>query len=298
MMIDFPAIRAANRLSSVVRRYVKLERAGAEWRACCPFHPDRTPSFTINDAKGFAHCFGCGWHGDVLDFISAIETVQLQDALQLLNAAPATIPQAEPPKERETEAEALRIWLEGIPLIGTPAEAYLRSRGIVCRLPDTLRFSRLHYGKRGRLHPCLIALVTSADGQPRGIQRTYLTESGTGKAAVPKPKLSLGRISGGAIRLAPAARELVLCEGLEDGLTLQQELGQAVWVAAGVGNLKKMRLPIGARSIVIGADGDAAGERGAMDAAARFAAEGRQVRVIRPLSGFKDFNAELQAGVA
>ncbi len=56
---------------------VKLQRAGREWKACCPFHPDRTPSFTIYQDDRRAHCFGCGWTGDVLDFVKASYRVSL-----------------------------------------------------------------------------------------------------------------------------------------------------------------------------------------------------------------------------
>ena len=53
-------------LSAVISPSVKLIRAGREWKACCPFHNEKTPSFTVNDDKGFYHCFGCGAHGDAI----------------------------------------------------------------------------------------------------------------------------------------------------------------------------------------------------------------------------------------
>ena len=53
-------LRARTLLSAVISPSVKLIRAGREWKACCPFHNEKTPSFTINDEKGFYHCFGCG----------------------------------------------------------------------------------------------------------------------------------------------------------------------------------------------------------------------------------------------
>jgi DNA primase len=297
-VIDFPAIRAANPLSSVARRYLKLQRAGAEWKGCCPFHPDRTPSFTINDAKGFGHCFGCGWHGDQLDFIQAIERVDLRRAAELLGATPKQRPVHAPGRaahdEHETQALAVTTWKGAVPIHGTPAETYLRSRGITCPLPDTLRYSRVVYGKRGPVYPCLVAAVTDLSDNLIGIQRTFLNDPGTGKASVPKPKLSLGRIRGGSIRLGPVGSELVLCEGIEDGLTLQQMLGIPTWVAAGIDNLKALELPLPVRSVVVGADADSAGENGAKRAAERFASEGRAARIIRPLEGYKDFNDELR----
>ncbi|MEI8396407.1 MAG: CHC2 zinc finger domain-containing protein [Rhodospirillaceae bacterium] len=62
-------LRARLAVSEVVARQgVVLKRAGREFSGCCPFHHEKTPSFTVNDAKGFFHCFGCGAHGDVIGF--------------------------------------------------------------------------------------------------------------------------------------------------------------------------------------------------------------------------------------
>jgi DNA primase len=67
-----------------------------------------------------------------------------------------------------------------------------------------------------------------------------------------------------------------------------------VWAATGEGNLASMRLPAGVRSVIIGADGDSAGEAHAKRAAEAHALEGREVRIIRPELGFKDFNDQLR----
>lgn len=61
-------LRARLPLSSFINQHVPLQRAGREWRACCPFHKEKSPSFYVNDLKGFYHCFGCGAHGDVIGF--------------------------------------------------------------------------------------------------------------------------------------------------------------------------------------------------------------------------------------
>ena len=140
----------------------------------------------------------------------------------------------------------------------------------------------------------LVAAVESVDDKLVGIQRTFLNAAGTGKAAVPKPKLSLGRVSGGAIRLAPCARVLAVAEGLEDSLSIQQETGQAAWCAAGASMLPNMLFPPGIQSVVIGADADDAGERAAVKAAEAFALRGLTTRIIYPLPPFKDFNQEIQ----
>ena len=62
-------LRARVGLVQVISRRVKLTKAGREWKGCCPFHNEKTPSFYVNEDKGFYHCFGCGVHGDVIRFV-------------------------------------------------------------------------------------------------------------------------------------------------------------------------------------------------------------------------------------
>jgi len=61
-------LRAKVSIVDVVGAKVKLVRKGREYQACCPFHNEKTPSFTVNEVKGFYHCFGCGAHGDIIKF--------------------------------------------------------------------------------------------------------------------------------------------------------------------------------------------------------------------------------------
>lgn len=298
MTVDIEAVRAAHPLSSIIGRSVKLQRAGREFKACCPFHEDRSPSFFVNDEKDFYHCFGCGAHGDVLDFVQAVEGVGLVEAAERLGAgivsAVAARPRLEPETERATIERARAIWQAAGPAAGTACEAYLNGRGIRSPIPASIRFARLPYGRRSEALPALVALVQSATREPCGIQRTYLKGDGSGKADVPAPKLSLGRIRGGAIRLAAPASELVVSEGLEDSLSVQQELLRPTWAAAGASMLPGMVFPGLVRSVVIAADGDEAGERAARKAADTFAERGLGVRIMRPEPGFKDFNDQLR----
>jgi DNA primase len=157
-----------------------------------------------------------------------------------------------------------------------------------------LRFSRLPYGNSSPL-PCLVAAVRDVTCTITGLQRIYLRSDGRGKADLPKAKLSLGKVAGGAIRLGDldASGMVTVCEGPEDGLSLLEMLGGPVWVAAGATMLPGMLFPPAVRSIVIGADNDRAGEEAARKAAQAFAEQGLSVRVIHPLPGFKDFNDEL-----
>ncbi|WP_293943220.1 CHC2 zinc finger domain-containing protein [Sphingomonas sp.] len=292
---DLAAIRSRHSLPAIVGASTKLIRAGREWKASCPLHPDRSPSFTIYEDGERYHCFGCGAGGDVLDYLQRAHDVGLREAVAMLEGGnlPVVVQPALPPEpERDTTAEAITIWRAAGPIGGTPAEAYLRGRGLDLRLPESLRFARLRYGSKTL--PCLVALIANADNKIGGVQRTFVKKDGSAKADVPAPKLSLGRIAGGAIRLAPAAANLIVTGGLEDGLTLQQEMGLAVWAATGEGNMAGMALPVGVKVVTIGADRDEAGERHARRAADAFVEQGRTVSIIRPLPGFNDFNSELQ----
>ena len=295
------AVRQGVSLSSLAGKSLKLRRAGREWRACCPFHADRTPSFTIYADDSRFMCFGCGAEGDVLDFVMRLHRVRLPEALELLSSEgewALAVPQSAPIQafESDRSGEASAVWNSAQPAPGTIAEAYLRSRGITISLPDSIRFAELPLSRRAPM-PALVAAVSTVEGEVKGIQRTFLSTDPIGKARLPggKVKFSLGRVLGGAIRLGPADHSLIVTEGLEDGLTLMQGLGRSAWVAAGAGMLPSMQLPAIVRAVVIGADNDAAGQVAANKAADAFAASGRQVRIMRPSEQFKDFNEWLGA---
>ena len=84
--IDTPALLARTDLVAVVGSFVTLKKAGNEFVACCPFHGDKTPSFTVVPAKGFAHCFGCGWSGDAIKFVQEVEGLDFRAACERLGA--------------------------------------------------------------------------------------------------------------------------------------------------------------------------------------------------------------------
>jgi DNA primase len=305
MRLDLDAIREAHPLPAVAGAVVKLRRAGAEWKACCPFHSDRSPSFTIYSGGQRFQCFGCGVQGDVLDFIQRLHGVGLVEAARMLGAG--ELPSVEitcVPGDSASMAnddrreEALTIWRSAVPVEGTAAETYLRWRGITIDPPMSLRYAELPYGRSGGDLPCLVCCVSSPGGPLSGIQRIFLAPDGRGKADVPKPKLSLGRVSGGAIRLGPLdGGELLVTEGPEDGLTLLQVLRRPVWVAAGGSMLPAMCFPDAVREVAIGGDNDDAGRAAAAKAARSFAERGLNCRVFFPTAG-KDFNSELMEGAS
>jgi len=103
--------------------------------------------------------------------------------------------------------------------------------------------------------------------------------------------MSLGHLHGGAVRLAAATETLVLCEGIEDGLTLLQATALPVWATLGTAGLAAVLLPETVRTVLIAADNDAnnAGVLAAEKLAARLKKENRRVVAYKP-AGAKDFN--------
>lgn len=91
--IDPDAVRDAMPIEAIIGKYVTLAKDGHEYKACCPFHKERTPSFHVVPAKGFYHCFGCGAHGDGIDFVMQHHQVGFRDACAIIsgeNVAPLT----------------------------------------------------------------------------------------------------------------------------------------------------------------------------------------------------------------
>ena len=68
----------------VLGRRIQLKKAGREFKACCPFHDEKTPSFTVSPAKGFYHCFGCGAHGTALGFLMEYDNMEFVEAVESL----------------------------------------------------------------------------------------------------------------------------------------------------------------------------------------------------------------------
>jgi len=134
-------LRARTSLSTLIGKSVKVTRAGKEYKACCPFHNEKTPSFTINDDKGFYHCFGCGAHGDAIRWMTDHGGLPFMDAVkELADHAGMDMPAPDPRAARQAEQarglhdvmQAAQDWFEAQlgGLDGAEARAYLEKRGI------------------------------------------------------------------------------------------------------------------------------------------------------------------------
>lgn len=77
-------LKSKNDIVEVIGNYVSLEKKGSNYWACCPFHHEKTPSFSVNSIDQYYHCFGCGVSGDVITFVREIESVDFVDAVKIL----------------------------------------------------------------------------------------------------------------------------------------------------------------------------------------------------------------------
>ena len=183
-------------------------------------------------------------------------------------------------------AQAQRLW-EGAHLIrGSLADTYLRGRGIACPLPESLRFAPSCSHASAKRFPAMVARVEGCDAL--AVHRTYLRADGMGKADVEPAKTMLGAVQGGAVRLADGPGPLVVCEGLETGLSLASGLLRTpamIWAALSTSGIRGLRLPPRPGRLTIASDGDAAGSGAAQALAARAHALGWQVSFLNPPEG-------------
>ena len=143
-------VRERITLSQLIGKKVKLMKRGREYTGLCPFHHEKTPSFTINDDKGFYHCFGCGAHGDIIRYMTDCEKMPFMEAIEYLaHMAGMEIPKAttvSPERKAEYQTE-LQLMEEACLFFqkalfserGKKARDYLKSRGITAEVAKSFR---------------------------------------------------------------------------------------------------------------------------------------------------------------
>lgn len=254
-------------------------------------------------------------YGDLLDLVR--ETCGLVDFRDVANEArrflnePTPDPvssgggeaQSDPPFDRPAAERAQRLFRMTMPLSCTPADRYLRQRGILrAAMHPALRFHPSCYYRdlatgRTSSFPALIAAVTDPDGAITGVHRTWLDPDGDGKAKVEDPRRALGGLLGNAVRFRfPSHRPVPVMaagEGLESMLSLSHVMpGMAMAAALTANHLAAFRVPAGCLRLYIAADADAAGRHGIERLSRRAQALGILPLVLTPELG--DFNEDLR----
>ena len=145
-------------IASVIGGRVRLQKRGRDHTGLCPFHKEKTPSFTVSEEKGFFHCFGCGAHGDVVGFVMRSDNLSFPEAVERLARdvgmqVPTTSPEERQREERRATLhsvlEAAAAWFEAQLRagLGRPGLDYLKRRGLQ---DDTIGRFRLGYAPDGR----------------------------------------------------------------------------------------------------------------------------------------------------
>jgi len=151
-------VRNSNDIVSVIGSYIKLQKKGSNYMGLCPFHNEKTPSFAVNGAKQFYHCFGCGAGGNVFTFIMEYENYSFPEALKFLaDRAGIKLPQEELDGEAKRAADlksrllevnkqaAIYYYHQLKTKEGQAAYSYLRRRGLT---DETIKHFGLGYSSK------------------------------------------------------------------------------------------------------------------------------------------------------
>lgn len=149
------ALKARLDIVDIVGSYIELKRAGSSFKAPCPFHDEKSPSFVVNPARQSYHCFGCGAHGDSIKFVMEYEKLNYPEAIEKLAASnnfSLHYTDDTKQKKRSNLLETLNDWYQKLLEEKREALSYLHERGIYASSierfgigyaptsPETLRF--------------------------------------------------------------------------------------------------------------------------------------------------------------
>ena len=248
-------------------------------------------------------------HGDLLDLIRLNRNLRdlgeaMDEARRFLALPRPPIPSPPnlghmPPAASGSSEAARRLFRAGRPLPGTPAEAYLRARGITGRLgwPALRYHPSVYYRETDHAPleswPALLAAVTDLDGNITGIQRTWLDPRRPDKAPLADPRRALGHLLGNGVRFGKCRPDILAAgEGVETMLALKSVLPSLPVIAGlSANHLAALDLPPALRRLYIARDKDAAGLRAAQRLRERGLAAGIEIRDLVPVYG--DFNLDL-----
>lgn len=286
------------------------KRSGNQWKCRCPAHPDKDPSMIVFDGRERVQvrCYaGC----DPLDIIAALRAMGLWEGSGNGHDAQEAQRRVETPRTDPSRHGklALEIWEQSVDPRGTPAEDYLRGRGLA--LPSSAAVTALRYleqcPKGSDTAPALVALMRNVESfKPQAIQRLFLkpenwdwVKDGSG--------MMLGPVGNAAMMISSRAEtfsgqlawcpRLYVCEGLETGLALHQAGHRPVWALGSAGAIARFPVLFGVGHCVICADNDntSTGISAAIDCAERWNASSKATIVMPGVSN-SDF-ADMLTGV-
>lgn len=235
MEINFDAVRRQHPIADIIGQAIKLTKQGREYKGCCPFHTEKTPSFHVVPDKDFAHCFGCGWHGDVVDFVAAYQRISLGEAVDMLTGGGEV---------RETTAEE-KAQREAILAQREQAQRADRAKAVACATKqwDTAERADAHHPylvrKQVEAHTCrqtsggdLLLPIYDAQGEIQSVQT--IADDGSKKFFAGAPT-GLGRMMVG-INMG----RVILCEGYATGVSIFDAVLDQVCVTYSCENMEKV----------------------------------------------------------
>jgi phage/plasmid primase-like uncharacterized protein len=262
---------------------------GGRWRAPCPAHGGKHLNLSVWEGEdGYAR-FKC--------FSHHCTTAEIVAALEGMPAQPCSFQPAmgnARASDQERAEWARTIWRQARPAPGTLVDDYLFGRGLIGSVPAAIRFHPALKHPSGLYFPAMVAAVEDLDGNIVAIHRTFLKPDASGKAEVEPAKMALGSVKGGAVHLSACAAELVICEGIETGLSILQATGFHVWAALGSANLGQLEMPASVCEVIIAADHDEPGIYAAIEAAGAYDRNGYLVQVVSPRTDKADWNDVLR----
>lgn len=305
---DVVARLRASAASWVPRHFPNGRKVAGEWRlANIQGDPPRKQGSCVitltGEHAGDWHDFDTGAGGGPLSGLGHATGLTgralLEHAAETVGRTPTPPARRAPPPAApapDHAREIAHILAGAQPLAGTHAEIYLQSRGLQASATADLLFhpDLVHRPTRTGF-PGMVGQVRDRDGAAHGIHRTYLRPDGTAKADVSPARMTLGRIVGCAVRLAPIGEDgyLGIAEGIETALAVMTACpGLPVWAALSASHMEQIELPPEARHVILLADHDAsgAGLRAAEAARRRLVLDGRSVGIALPPEEGQDFN--------
>lgn len=290
---DADAIRARHLLPDVASRYgVTLTPDGLEWRACCPFHSEKTASFTIFAAGQRFHCFGCGSHGDVIDFVQEWDGLDFRAACESLDGPPSAV--KPPPAARQNGHHAKNPY-DGWSVATPPDNAPLLAPGV--KTPPIANPKR---GRPTQYTPALVHPYLNADGmltgyvlrvdigEGRKITPTILWMTGPdgyegwshGSMPEPRPIYGLAEIA------AHPGKQVLIVEGEKcadaGNMVLGGKMVVASWCGGAQATARTDWTPLAGRRCVLWPDADHEGRKAMETLAGSLVGLGATVRMMDP----------------
>ena len=242
-----------------------VERLGGAWERnggmCrCPAHDDRTPSLSIRagERRLLFHCFAGCETGEVIRALSALQLF----GPEVPSDRNETVGTPADPSRRNRGAAA-RLWSAARPIGRSPAEAYLRSRGLMLPASDLRYHPRTPYGRgtQAIFRPALLAAVRDESGLV-AVHRTFLDVAPAKLADLPVPKRALGRLGQAAVRLRPPQGGILgWAEGIENAMAATQLSGISCWATLGTERFARVALPVCVNRLILFLDNDPGGRR-------------------------------------